>query len=84
MIVNVKFFASLRERLDVDELEIELSNGSTLNDLIQELDSLIDAPIAEIFGEEDLRVAVNLEMIEGNVSLQQDDEVAFYPPITGG
>lgn len=31
-----------------------------------------------------VRVAVNLEMVRGEVLLRPDDEVAFMPPMSGG
>ena len=40
---------------------------------------------AEVFSDlEVVRIAVNQEYIVGNTPLKENDEVAFFPPVTGG
>jgi len=33
---------------------------------------------------ENVRVAVNQEMVNGDLQVRNGDEIAFFPPVTGG
>lgn len=80
--VTVLFFASIRERLGVARLQVPLVSG---------IDALIDALSAErgVHWGETLRaanviVAINQRVAERGDSLHDGDELAFFPPVTGG
>jgi len=56
----------------------------TVADLMQYLSSE-DASFAELAGAENpLLVAINHSVVDRNASLSENDEVAFFPPMTGG
>lgn len=79
--VTVVFFASLRDGLGQDRLLIEANSVAALLDTLkQQLSSehfaLITAP--------SVRIALNHDLVEGDCLLQDGDEVAFLPPVTGG
>ena len=62
-------------------MPLELPENSTVSDLV--------AHIRDIFPqlappEVDIVAAVNAEYVEGNQVLQQGDEVALIPPVSGG
>jgi molybdopterin converting factor subunit 1 len=79
--VTVKFFAAPREALDVDEVEMELPDGVTVDDL---LDHLTDAyPVLEAYLPS-LSVAVNRRYVDRQTVLHAGDEVACLPPVAGG
>ena len=76
MKVKVLYFASLKERL--------LKGEDTVEDLINYL-SENDAALKAAFEEMPrLRFAVNQEMAKESTPLKDGDEVAFFPPVTGG
>jgi molybdopterin synthase catalytic subunit len=74
--LDVKLFAMLRERAGSDTVQVELSEGATVADLIDEL--------ADLIGALPVRAAVNREYSEGGQALTAGDEVALIPPVSGG
>ena len=85
MKVKVLFFASLREQLASAAEEIELPAGvATVAQLRRHLGQRGGA-YAKVFAEKALvRAAVNQDMAEPSTPLHAGDEVAFFPPVTGG
>lgn len=81
--IRVVFLAQLREQLGVAELNVEASAVSSVGELKQHL--LRSHPEwARFLGNSALLVALNHEYTRGDVLLQPGDEVAFFPPVTGG
>ncbi len=79
MKVTVKFFARYREITGSDETGIDVDDGATVAGLIAKL-----AKEYPGFPADPHMVAVNAEYIEGDAALNPGDEVAFFPPFSGG
>jgi molybdopterin converting factor subunit 1 len=76
MKVAVRLFAGLRERAGVRSLELELPDGCSLGAVW---------PALELGDEPDgLLLAVNREYADRRTVLQDGDEVALIPPVSGG
>ena len=85
MKVKLFYFAKVRESLGINQEEIDLVNNiKTVADLIAVLKNrgIQWQSIFEMSSS--LRVAVNQELVETNHAINANDEVAFFPPITGG
>ena len=85
MKVKLFYFAKVRESLGVGQEEIDLLNNiKTVADLINFLKNrgIQWQSIFEMSSS--FRVAVNQELVETNHAINANDEVAFFPPITGG
>lgn len=83
MKVQLRFFASLREALG-GQHELELPEGSRVADV---RDALIarGAPFdASLARGRALRAALNQVMCDESAALSDGDELAFFPPVTGG
>lgn len=81
--IRVLFLAQLREQLKTAELEVEAKNIESINTLKQYLVQL--NPEWEIFlTNNKLLVAVNQAYAKQNQAIKSGDEVAFFPPVTGG
>jgi len=85
MKVKVLFFASLREQLGTSGEEIELPSGvGTVAALRAHLRSR-GGSFEKALGEKTLiRIAVNQDMVQPTARIKTGDEVAFFPPVTGG
>lgn len=83
MQIQVRFFASLRERLGTQQLTLE-TQATTVSGLRDEL--LARGGVwAEVLARgQAVRAALNLVMVSENAALQPGCEVAFFPPVTGG
>ncbi|MDZ7842998.1 MAG: molybdopterin converting factor subunit 1 [Gammaproteobacteria bacterium] len=77
MKVKVRLFASLREEVGIKETEIELDDGATANSLWRQVVEDRDMPSG-------VMTAVNLDYARPDTALSDGDEVAFFPPVTGG
>jgi molybdopterin synthase sulfur carrier subunit len=84
-VVTLLYFASLRERLGCSREEVALPGASTtVSSLIDELRNR-DPRWSEAFAPgQRWRVAVNQQMADLATLLKPGDEIAFFPPVTGG
>ena len=79
--VSVKFFAQLREVTGTEGVQV---NALDLDGVFVELAKLYpEEVIAQLRGD-NVRVAINQELVNGNPALTAGDEVALLPPVTGG
>ena len=85
MKVKVLFFASLREQVGVASEEIELPAGvATVAALRSHLVRRGGAWEGAFAERKNVRAAVNQDMAKPAAALRAGDEVAFFPPVTGG
>jgi len=83
--VKVLFFASLREQLGATAMEVDLpADATTVGALRAHLRGRGDAYESALGEKKALRMAVNQEMVQASAPLKAGDEVAFFPPVTGG
>ena len=85
MKVKVLYFASLREKIGKSAEEIELPAGvATVAALRSHLRDRGGA-FESVFSEKNLiRAAVNQDMVPPATAIKGGDEIAFFPPVTGG
>jgi molybdopterin synthase sulfur carrier subunit len=83
--VTLLYFASLREMLGCAREEVALPSASaTVGDVVERLRNR-DGRWSEAFAPgRAWRVAVNQAMADLATPLKPGDEVAFFPPVTGG
>lgn len=84
MHIHLLYFAGLREALGVATEELELPAGVATVAALRELLAARGAPWTALVTTRNLRAAVNQEMAGPDAPLQAGDEVAFFPPVTGG
>lgn len=80
MKVNVKFFALGRELVGNNNLEIELGESDNVKNLVERLQN--EHPKFKEL--KSFLVAVNMEYADMEKSLNDGDEVAIIPPVSGG
>lgn len=76
-VIKVKFFASLREYIGKAEVEVAENKVSTVADVWDNATNNMALP-------ENTLLAVNMDYVEISHPVKAGDEVAFFPPVTGG
>jgi len=75
--ITVKYFASLREHHGAERHLDGPPEGATVADIWQRAGDGGALPA-------DVLMAVNLEYVNADHRVEDGDEVAFFPPVTGG
>jgi molybdopterin synthase sulfur carrier subunit len=92
MIVRIRAFANFREILGKD-LSVEVKDGSTVKELLDDLISSRQRLKSAIFNESGevkdyvilMKNRKNIESLKGLATeLSEGDEVAILPPVSGG
>jgi len=82
--VQLRYFASLREQLGTGEEQIELpSNITDISGLTRWLQTR-EEPWKSALADSRLHVAINQEIARPDAPVTDGDEVAWFPPVTGG
>jgi molybdopterin synthase sulfur carrier subunit len=79
----IRYFASLREAVGLSEENI-ISQARTVQELIDELAKRGNVWQEMLQENRRLQIAVNQEVARRHTPIQDDDEIAFFPPVTGG
>jgi len=84
-VVTLLYFAGLREALGVSREQLALEQGSgTVSTLVDQLRNR-DGRWTQAFAPgKSWRVAVNQQMANLATPVKPGDEIAFFPPVTGG
>lgn len=82
--LKVLYFASIREAIGKDNEAVELPTGATVAGLVDALRARGGIYAEVLAANRRWRVAVNQDMAGPEASLQDGDEVAIFPPVTGG
>lgn len=88
MNIKIFYFARLKETLKFSTEDLELPDsvaGSlTILKLKAHLAKRSDVWQQMLLGKLKVRGAINHELVDDNAAIVDGDEVAFFPPVTGG
>lgn len=84
MHIHLLYFAGLREVLGVATETLELPAEIETVAALRKLLAARGAPWTALVTTKNLRAAVNQEMAGQDARVHAGDEVAFFPPVTGG
>ncbi len=83
--MRILYFAWLRQKTGIDSEEVEMPSHITdVAGLIEWLKERNENFAEALSNFESIRVAVNQEFAEPDAPVTQGDEVAIFPPMTGG
>ena len=82
--IKILYFASLREKLGTAGEALELPAGVTDVGGVLGLLAERGGEWATLAAVKNLKSAVNQEMARSTTAVRDGDEVAFFPPVTGG
>lgn len=77
MSIKIRYFASLREMLAKSEDFLEIKQRITANEVWVLVNPDIAMP-------DNTLIAINMEYVSLTEHVNEGDEVAFFPPVTGG
>ncbi len=77
MSINVQFFASLRELFDTQQISLDYQPGFDVLAVWQQASNGAIMP-------DNTLCAINMEYVKTDALVSDGDEVAFFPPVTGG
>ena len=83
MNITVRYFASIREAMGTGAEELE-TTATTVGALREALMARSEAAATALAHGKAVRMALNQDMCQGDAALKAGDEVAFFPPVTGG
>ena len=77
MSIRVRYFASLKDLVGRSEDELQVSATISVQGVWQQLHPKLALPDAAL-------TAINMEYVPADALVQDGDELAFFPPVTGG
>jgi len=77
MSIKVRYFASLKETIGRSEDELSFIEVSSVADIWNRVNADKERP-------DNILAAVNMEYVDFDCLVNDNDEVAFFPPVTGG
>jgi molybdopterin synthase sulfur carrier subunit len=81
--INILYFASFREMLGKADEQIKLEHN-TVDELLADLAERGENWAMALRDNHNLQIAVNHDVAHRDTELKAGDEVAFFPPVTGG
>lgn len=81
--VQVKLFASLRELFETPQIEIQIDTTITVSELFKTICES-NKKFEAFYTTSAIHVAVNHTMVDMDFSVTPGDEIALFPPVTGG
>ena len=83
--MELKYFAWIAEIIDKREESLEIPSGiETIGQLIDYLSSIDEAYKKAFEKRRSIKFAVNQVLVDENELISKADEIAFFPPMTGG
>ncbi len=77
MPITVRFFAAMKEVAGKDEQELPLGSIVTVSDVWKTVTGSTNMPTNTL-------CARNMEYVQADEPVAEGDEIAFFPPVTGG
>ena len=83
--MKLVYFSWVREKIGIPDEELNPPNHiNTVSDLMNWLASRGDGYASAFADLSSIRIAINQEYVKKDATIRADDEIAFFPPVTGG
>jgi sulfur-carrier protein len=82
--IRILYFASLRERVGTGSEELPLDDSRYVADVLARLRARGGTWAEALDPAQTVLAAVNQDMARLDAPIQDGDEIAFFPPVTGG
>lgn len=82
--ITILYFAKFREKLGLDQESLALPEKEvSVQDILDQL-AARGGIWQELLDCDQVMVAINQELVSRGTSVYEDDELAVFPPVTGG
>jgi len=81
MKVRVQFYAQLREVVGMRELDVDVAEGATVRDLLEQI--YAQRPNLRPH-DKSILIGAGVEFVDRNYQLSPGDEISIMPPVQGG
>jgi molybdopterin converting factor small subunit len=81
MKVRVQFYAQLRDLVGIRELDIDVAEGSTIRDLLEQV--YAQQPKLRPH-DKSILIGAGVEFVDRNYRLKPGEEISVMPPVQGG
>jgi len=81
MKVRLQFYAQLRDLLEMRELEVDVAEGSTIRDLLEQV--YAQQPKLRPH-DKSILIGAGVEFVDRNYRLSPEEEISIMPPVQGG
>ena len=81
MKITVQCFAQLRDLAGAQKLDVDLAEGKTVSDLLEQVYERIPALRTH---DKTILVGAGVEFVDRNYKLKPNDEISIMPPVQGG
>ena len=82
--ILINYFASYRDRLNLGGEKIPLSENLRSIEDVRQMLMARGEEWREVLGAGNLMCALNQELCQPSAAIEDFDEIAFFPPVTGG
>jgi MoaD family protein len=81
MKIHVQFYAQLRDLVGMREFDIDVAEGATVRDLLEEIYAQQPALRSH---DKSILIGAGVEFVDRNYELKPNEEIAIMPPVQGG
>ena len=81
MKIHVQFYAQLRDLVGMRELDLDVAEGATVRDLLEEIYAQQPALRSH---DKSILIGAGMEFVDRNYEIKPDEEIAIMPPVQGG
>ena len=81
MKVHVQFYAQLRDLIGIRELDVDLADGATVQELLDQIYAIQPALRSH---DKSILIGAGVEFVDRSYRLKPGEEIAIMPPVQGG
>ena len=81
MNVCVQFYSQLRDLAGAAQVDVDLTDGATVNELLEKIYETTPALRSQ---DKSILVGAGVEFVDRNYKLKPGDEISIMPPVQGG
>ena len=81
MKIHVQFYAQLRDLVGMRELDLDVTEGATVRDVLEEIYAQQPALRSH---DKSILIGAGVEFVDRNYELKPNEEIAIMPPVQGG